>query len=197
MAGPSVFVADPNVFLGGQTAPAHHLRRVMILAAAAASMEKKLAGYERLANKRPTGDRRGLDLRKLKGHTRRVVIRLIDQRGFDIPVRRPFFETLVQLIIGVLFIPISATVTPQSLRHLVLPTLGLVAVLVFVARPIAAFASTLGTDLKKGERAFIGWMAPRGIVATATASTFTAGRTADGRMRRWGSGYGAGITRCG
>ena len=70
--------------------------------------------------------------------------------------------------------------TPQSLRHLVLPTLGLVAVLVFVARPIAAFASTLGTDLKKGERAFIGWMAPRGIVAAATASTFTAGLVVKG-----------------
>ena len=42
-----------------------------------------------------------------------------------------------------------------------------------VARPIVAFASTLGTDLKEGERAFIGWMAPRAIVA-ATAATFAA-----------------------
>src|SRR5262249_6954052 len=30
---------------------------------------------------------------------------------FDIPAKRPFFETLVQLIIGVLFVAISATVT--------------------------------------------------------------------------------------
>jgi hypothetical protein len=105
---------------------------------------------------------------------------LANRRGFDIPARRPFFETLVQLIIGVLFISISATVTPQSLRHLVLPTAGLVAVLVIAARPIAAFASTLGTDLGNGERAFIGWMAPRGIVAAATASTFAAGLVASG-----------------
>ena len=49
-----------------------------------------------------------------------------------------------------------------------------------MARPIVAFASTLGTDLKKGERAFVGWMAPRGIVAAATASTFTAGLVAKG-----------------
>ncbi|HJZ27633.1 MAG TPA: cation:proton antiporter, partial [Streptosporangiaceae bacterium] len=105
---------------------------------------------------------------------------LANRRGFDIPSRRPFFETLVQLIIGVLFISISATVTPASLRHLLLPTLALVAVLVLVARPIVAFASTLGTDLNKGERAFIGWMAPRGIVAAATASTFTAGLVAKG-----------------
>ena len=105
---------------------------------------------------------------------------LANRRGFDIPSRRPFFETLVQLIIGVLFISISATVTPASLRHLLLPTLALVAVLVLVARPIVAFASTLGTDLTKGERAFIGWMAPRGIVAAATASTFAAGLVAKG-----------------
>ena len=105
---------------------------------------------------------------------------LANRRGFDIPSRRPFFETLVQLIIGVLFISISATVTPASLRHLLLPTLALVAVLVLVARPIVAFASTLGTDLNKGERAFIGWMAPRGIVAAATASTFGAGLAAKG-----------------
>jgi NhaP-type Na+/H+ or K+/H+ antiporter len=93
-------------------------------------------------------------------------------RGFDIPARRPFFETLVQLIIGLLFISISATVTPASLRHLILPTLGLVAVLVLVARPLVAWAATLRTDLTRGERGFIGWMAPRGIIAAATASTF-------------------------
>src|ERR1700761_4745005 len=103
-----------------------------------------------------------------------------NMRGFDIPARRPFFETLVQLIIGVLFISISATVSPHSLRHLILPTLVLVAALVIVARPVAAFAATLKTDLPKGERAFIGWMAPRGIVAAATASTFTAGLVAKG-----------------
>ncbi len=101
-------------------------------------------------------------------------------REFDIPARRPFFETLVQLIIGVLFISISATVSPHSLRHLVLPTLVLVAALVIVARPVAAFASTLKTDLPKGERAFIGWMAPRGIVAAATASTFGTALAAKG-----------------
>jgi NhaP-type Na+/H+ or K+/H+ antiporter len=95
-------------------------------------------------------------------------------RGFDVPARRPFFETLVQLIIGVLFVSISATVTPASLHHIVLPTLGLVAVLVLVTRPLVAYVATIRTELTKGERAFTGWMAPRGIVAAATASTFGA-----------------------
>jgi len=95
-------------------------------------------------------------------------------RGFDAPARRLFFETLVQLIIGVLFVSISATVTPASLSHLGLPTLGLVAVLVLVARPLVAVLATVRTDLTRGERQFTGWMAPRGIVAAATASTFSA-----------------------
>jgi NhaP-type Na+/H+ or K+/H+ antiporter len=95
-------------------------------------------------------------------------------RVFDVPAKRPFFETLVQLIIGVLFVAISATVTPQSLQHLVLPTLGLVAILVLVTRPLVAFFATIRTELTPGERAFTGWMAPRGIVAAATASTFGA-----------------------
>jgi NhaP-type Na+/H+ or K+/H+ antiporter len=96
-------------------------------------------------------------------------------RGFDIPARRPFFETLVQLIIGVLFVSISATVTPASLRHLVLPSLGLIAVLVLITRPLVALLATARTDMTAGERWFTGWMAPRGIVAASTATTFSAG----------------------
>jgi NhaP-type Na+/H+ or K+/H+ antiporter len=96
-------------------------------------------------------------------------------RGFDVPARRPFFETLVQLIIGVLFVSISATVTPASLRHLVLPTLGLAAVLVLITRPLVAWLATARTDMTTGERLFTGWMDPRGIVAAAAASTFSAG----------------------
>lgn len=93
---------------------------------------------------------------------------------FNARERQPFFEILVQLIIGLLFISISATVTPASLRHLGWPSIGLVAFLVLVVRPFVAFVSTLRTDLSSGERAFIGWMDPRGIVAAATASTFSA-----------------------
>ncbi|MCX5294391.1 MULTISPECIES: sodium:proton antiporter [unclassified Streptomyces] len=99
--------------------------------------------------------------------------------GMDVPARRPFFETLVSLILGVLFISISATVTPHSLRHVWLPALGLAAFLVLVVRPLVALVATLGTDLTRGERSFIGWMAPRGIVAAATASTFSAGLVAN------------------
>ncbi|MFI8460234.1 cation:proton antiporter [Kitasatospora sp. NPDC085464] len=105
---------------------------------------------------------------------------VVNVPSFDVPSRNPFFETLVQLIIGLLFISISATITPDTLVDVVLPTLGLVAVLVVVVRPLVAALSTLGTDLPQGQRAFIGWMAPRGIVAAATASTFSTTLVADG-----------------
>ncbi|MFJ5829201.1 cation:proton antiporter [Streptomyces sp. NPDC093089] len=96
-------------------------------------------------------------------------------RGFDMPSRRPFLETLVQLIIGLLFISISSTVSPASLVPVLLPGLGLIAILVLVVRPIVAFGAAARTDLSRGERAFVGWMDPRGIVAAATASAFSAG----------------------
>jgi hypothetical protein len=44
---------------------------------------------------------------------------------------------------------------------------------------VAALA-TLRTELSRGERAFTGWMAPRGIVAAATATTFSATLSAHG-----------------
>jgi hypothetical protein len=93
-------------------------------------------------------------------------------RSFRRSARQPFFDVLIQLILGLLFISISATVTPRSLNHLILPTVGLVAILVLVVRPLVALTSTGRAGLSWGERGLIGWMAPRGIVAAATASTF-------------------------
>ncbi|MFG2131771.1 cation:proton antiporter [Streptomyces sp. NPDC048751] len=100
--------------------------------------------------------------------------------GYDVPEERPFIETLVRLIIGLLFVSISSTVTPASLRHVVLPTLGLVAVLLLLARPLTVWLATLGAGMTRGERGFLAWMAPRGIVAAANASTFSAGLVAAG-----------------
>ncbi|MFD9502864.1 cation:proton antiporter [Streptomyces sp. NPDC060035] len=94
--------------------------------------------------------------------------------GFDMPARRPFFETLAQLIIGLLFVSISSTVTPASLVPVLLPALALIAILVLVVRPLVAYVSTAGSGLSMGERTFVGWMAPRGIVAAATATAFSA-----------------------
>ena len=99
---------------------------------------------------------------------------LANLRGIDLPGDRPFLKTIVQLAIGVLFIAISATVTPASLRGVIWPTLGLVALLVLLVRPAVALVATARSSLTRNERIFIGFMDPRGIVAASTAATFSA-----------------------
>jgi hypothetical protein len=101
-------------------------------------------------------------------------------RGMDMLARRPFLETLVQMIIGLLFISISSAVTPDSVVPVLVPSLILIAVLVLLVRPLIAYASARGSDLTVGEWGFIGWMAPRGIVAASTASAFSATLVAKG-----------------
>jgi NhaP-type Na+/H+ or K+/H+ antiporter len=92
--------------------------------------------------------------------------------GIRSPEDRPFFRTLVQLIIGLLFISISATVTPSSVRGVWWPSVALVVGLIVVVRPLVAASATVRTNLTWRERVFIGLMDPRGIVAASTAATF-------------------------
>ena len=76
--------------------------------------------------------------------------------GIKSPEDRPFFRTIVQLIIGLLFISISATVTPSSVRGVVWPTVALVAGLIVIVRPLVAAVATLRTNLPGRKRVFIG-----------------------------------------
>jgi NhaP-type Na+/H+ or K+/H+ antiporter len=107
-------------------------------------------------------------------------VALANLPGIDLPEDRQFFKTIVQLVIGLLFISISATVTSASVKAVVWPTVALVAALVLLVRPLVAAAATLRTSLSGRERAFIGWMDPRGIVAASTAATFGAPLAAAG-----------------
>ena len=99
-------------------------------------------------------------------------VALANLPGIDLPEDRRFFRTVVQMVIGLLFISISATVTTTSVRAVLGPTLVLTAGLVLLVRPLVAATATLRTALSIRERAFIGWMDPRGIVAASTAATF-------------------------
>lgn len=94
--------------------------------------------------------------------------------GLKSPEDRPFFQTIVQLVIGLLFVSISATVTPSSVGHVLWPCVAIVAGLLVVVRPLVAAVATVRTDLTIHERMFIGLMDPRGIVAASTAATFAA-----------------------
>jgi NhaP-type Na+/H+ or K+/H+ antiporter len=94
--------------------------------------------------------------------------------SIELPEDRRFFRTIVQLVIGLLFVSISATVTVGEVVDVLLPSIVLVAGLVLVVRPFVAAVATMRTALSVRERTFIGWMDPRGIVAAATAATFAA-----------------------
>jgi NhaP-type Na+/H+ or K+/H+ antiporter len=102
-----------------------------------------------------------------------VGIAMGNQRSIDIS--RSLFEfedTLVQLLIGVLFVLVAASVSPDEVRSVLPQALVLVAVMILVIRPGAVALTTLRSSFTSHERAFVAWMAPRGIVAGATASAF-------------------------
>ncbi|MEZ5170785.1 MAG: cation:proton antiporter [Acidimicrobiia bacterium] len=84
-----------------------------------------------------------------------------------------FHRSLGSLIIGSLFIVLAARIDLGDLVDIIPGAAVLLAVLVIVIRPAAAFAATAFSSLPIRDRAFIAWMAPRGIVAAATASLFT------------------------
>jgi NhaP-type Na+/H+ or K+/H+ antiporter len=84
-----------------------------------------------------------------------------------------FKESLSVLLISILFILLSANINIEDLFLLYTwKTVVLFAVVVFIIRPIAVFASTLNSNLKLNEKLFISWVGPRGIVAAGIASLF-------------------------
>lgn len=83
-----------------------------------------------------------------------------------------FKETLRDLLIAGLFIVLAARLEIEDILAVGWRETLFLAVLVFVARPLAVFISTIGSELTLSERLFVSWVAPRGIVAAAVASVF-------------------------
>lgn len=84
-----------------------------------------------------------------------------------------FKENLQVLLVGTLFILLSARIEPQSFLQFGWSSVIYIAILIVIARPLAIFVSTLGSNLTRRERLFMVWMAPRGIVAASVASIFS------------------------
>jgi hypothetical protein len=85
-----------------------------------------------------------------------------------------FKEQLTLMFIGLLFVLLAASVRVQDVIDLGWPGLITVLGLMFVVRPLNVWVSTSGSDLNGREKAFIAWLAPRGVVAAAVASIFAA-----------------------
>ncbi len=84
-----------------------------------------------------------------------------------------FKESLSVLLISILFILLAANISLDDLLLVYTwETAILLAVIIFVLRPLAVFLSTTGSSLKPNEKLFISWVGPRGIVAAGIASLF-------------------------
>jgi NhaP-type Na+/H+ or K+/H+ antiporter len=83
-----------------------------------------------------------------------------------------FKENLTVLLLSFIFVALAARLTLDQVTGLTINSFLFVAFLVVVVRPLSVAASTLRTTLPYPDRAFLAFMAPRGVVAAAVASVF-------------------------
>jgi NhaP-type Na+/H+ or K+/H+ antiporter len=85
---------------------------------------------------------------------------------------RQFKEDLTVLLLSFIFILLAADLSLDAVRALGWRSLAVVAMLIWVARPLSVFLCTQGGALTIRQRLFISWICPRGIVAAAVAGLF-------------------------
>ncbi|GIG21583.1 hypothetical protein Cch01nite_23070 [Cellulomonas chitinilytica] len=100
-------------------------------------------------------------------------VTLANQKVVRIDALHEFGSHVGLLIVGSLFIVLSALVDLDALAHYLPATLLVVALLALVVRPMATWVATTRSVLTGRERAMVAWMAPRGIVAASTASVLS------------------------
>ena len=97
---------------------------------------------------------------------------------------RTFTNPLTVVLVGPLVLLLAADVSLSDVRALGAPGLVVVAGLVLLVRPLGVLAATAGLGLDGRERAFLAWLAPRGLVAAVVvsmvASTLDAGGGGEG-----------------
>jgi NhaP-type Na+/H+ or K+/H+ antiporter len=99
-------------------------------------------------------------------------VALANQKWVDVKHILEFKENLRVLLISSLFILLAARLKLSALTAIGAGEAAFLAALVFVIRPTAVAAATLGSRLSWRERAVISCVAPRGIVAAAVSSIF-------------------------
>lgn len=99
-------------------------------------------------------------------------IALASQKKVDMEASLEFTEHARILLISMLFILLTARMQISDITGLPIAALGFIGVVILVARPLSVWVSTFRSGLTNKERAFIGAMAPRGVVAAAVSSLF-------------------------
>lgn len=85
---------------------------------------------------------------------------------------RRFKEYITIMMVSFLFIVLTAGLHFSVLEGLSWRLGALLAALILVVRPLAVWLATIGSGMSWQERVFIGWIAPRGVVAAASAGAF-------------------------
>ncbi|MEZ5979922.1 MAG: sodium:proton antiporter [Planctomycetota bacterium] len=98
---------------------------------------------------------------------------LANQRKVSIEHVVEFKENLRVLLISTLFLLLAARLPMEEFTRFDVGGFVFLVALILVVRPVAVFGALLFTKLTWKERAFVAWMAPRGIVAAAVASVFS------------------------
>lgn len=86
---------------------------------------------------------------------------------------KEFKEQLTVMLLGMLFVLLAADVRLSDVFDLGSKAIWGVLAMLLLVRPLSVFCGTLGTSLKKRQRAFMAWIGPRGIIAAAVASYFS------------------------
>ena len=98
---------------------------------------------------------------------------LANMKNVDVEDILEFKETLSVLLISGLFILLATRLNLQSVIDVGWGAIIILIAIMFVARPLAVIASSIGTGLKWNELALLSWIAPRGIVAAAVSALFS------------------------
>jgi NhaP-type Na+/H+ or K+/H+ antiporter len=107
-------------------------------------------------------------------------VKLGNSRIASLTEIRRFKEHAAVLLVSGVFVVLTADTKLIVLRMLNWQHGLFVLAILFVIRPLVIFASTIGTNLTWRERLLIGLLAPRGVVAVATAAVFGVSLTAAG-----------------
>ncbi len=83
-----------------------------------------------------------------------------------------FKEHLTIVLLSVLFIVIPSQLQASALQLLDWRVGLFVVVLLVVVRPLTIALATVGAPMRQSDKCLLGWIAPRGIVAAATAGIF-------------------------
>ncbi|WP_404402117.1 sodium:proton antiporter [Idiomarina seosinensis] len=97
---------------------------------------------------------------------------MANTRNLNLDEILEFKETLSVLLISALFIILAARLDFAQFDALGVPSIILLALILFVVRPLAVWLSAIGTELRVKDKILLSWIAPRGIVAAAVSALF-------------------------